>query len=152
MATPAIQGDANFYNMVHPSDDSDPQNATAEQRGNQRRPFRSIQRIALFEGPGLPEESEFVEVQCHDLACNGFSFLLPSQPNFDSLVVSLGTPPSVIYVAAKVVHCRDVLVDTAGEMHYVEQQAGQPDRDDPPERTAAPMVLVGCRFTDRLSR
>ena len=144
--------DADFYNLIHQLAGSAEDGPAAERRGDRRQPFRSAQRIAIRRGPGIPDESQFIEVRCHDLTRRGFSFVLPSQPDFDSLVAAFGTPPEVIYVAARVAHCDDVLVYSSGLVQRVadrDQHVGHQDRHG---RTATPVVLVGCRFTERLHK
>jgi hypothetical protein len=138
--------DANFYNLIHQLAVSSRDDAGADRREDRREPFHATQRIALRRGPGVPEESEFIEVRCQDLTRRGFSFLMTSKPKFESLVAAFGTPPNVIYVAAAITHCDDVMV-VAGDSGG---RAGS--RGAPSARPATPMVLVGCRFTERLHR
>ena len=150
MAPLTTERDADFYNLIHQLAGSLDQEKNTERRGEQRQPFQAVQRIALRRGPGVPDEPEFVDAQCHDLTCNGFSFLLPNTPNFDSLVVAFGTPSDAIYVAAEVSHCHDVLVYPTGKIEQVADCPGQAIRQDLDVQTATPMVMVGCRFTGRL--
>ncbi len=140
--------DANFYNLIHQLSGSLQQDETTDRRGNRRQVFQAINRIALRRGTDVPDESEFFEVQCHDLTGSGFSFFLPSQPNFDSLVAAFGIPPSVIYLDAEVSHYDDVLVHPSGLIERVEH-AGRQDAD---VQAATPMVMVGCRFVRRLTK
>ena len=147
MASLAQTGDLEFYELVHQMADLLPTGEPAERRRGRRRPFSSIQRIAPRRGPELPADSEFVDVQCHDLTRAGFSFLLPSQPDFDRLVVALESLQGVIHVAAEVRHTADVLVDAFGRVQRVgERSDGYGEHRF---QTATPMVLVGCRFTER---
>ncbi len=139
--------DASFYNLIHQLSDSLQQDETADRRGNRRQVFQTIHRIAWRRGTDMPDESEFFEVHCHDLTSSGFSFFLPSKPNFDFLVAAFGVPPSVIYLDAKVLHCDDVLVHPSGLIERVEH-AGRQAAD---VQTATPMILVGCRFVRRLA-
>lgn len=144
--------DVNFYNLIHELVGFPGQDDSGERRGAERKPFPSMQRIAQRRGPGIPEASEFIEVKCHDLTRRGFSFLLPSQPNFHAVVAAFGTPPKVIYVAARVSHYHHVLVYPSGLVKRMEDRAVQVGSEDLRSQSATPMVLVGCRFTERLSQ
>lgn len=139
--------DANFFNLIHqlvgtPEED--------ERWELPRQPFPSVQRIAVRCGPGIPDESEFFEVRCHDLTRAGFSFLLPGQPGFADLVAAFGTPPEVIYIGARVSHCKNVLVDSSGRVEKPQNRAGQFGHETAAGHAATPMILVGCKFTERL--
>ncbi|MBN2473262.1 MAG: hypothetical protein JXB62_01540 [Pirellulales bacterium] len=140
--------DANFFNLIHQLVDSPQEDA--ERRKRTRRSYPAQQWIAVRRGPEIPNDSEFIEVSCYDLTRNGFSFFLPSQPDFNALVAALRTDEEVIYAGAEVVHCDDVLVDSWGRVEHVVDQALRGGAEDHSSRTATPMVLVGCRFTERL--
>lgn len=148
--------DASFYNLVHKLIDADQSEATLERRESPRRPFASTQRIAIRRGDEVPTESDFVEVRCHDLTRQGFSFFLPTQPDFTSLVAALESSPKPIYLAAEVVRCSAVLVYSSGIVERMDHPTDSEDPDVDYEslrgQTATPMVLVGCRFTERLHR
>ena len=144
--------DANFYNLVHQLAAVSRQRATEDRRGRRRHSFQSIQRIALPRGAGVPDEAEFIEVQCHDLTREGFSFLLPSRPTFESIVAAFGAPPEAIYVLAKVTRAVDVLVSVSGSVQPTTGQSDRAGRGAASDSTAQPMVLVGCRFVERLRR
>ncbi len=144
--------DADFFNLIHQLASAAGEDGPAERRHERRRSFLSSQRIAPRRGPGVPDESQFFEVPCHDLSRGGFSFFFPSRPDFDSLAVAFGTPPEVIYMAAEVAHCEDVLVDSSGEVRPVGGPGEQCDQQDLDGRTATPMVMVGCRFNGRLHK
>ena len=144
--------DASFFNLVHQMACAAPENKAAERRSEPRRPFLTSQRIAPRHGQGVPDESEFVDVPCHDLSSRGFSFFLTQRPDFRRLAVAFGAPPKVIYMAAEVSHCEDVLVSSSGEVRPIRGPAGQIDRGDLDDPTATPMVLVGCRFRQRLHK
>ena len=139
--------DANFYRLIHKMVAQDQEEETRERRGATRRPFRSMQRIAPCRGPGLPKEDEFFMARCYDLTRAGFSFLVPSRPDYEALVAALGDPPELIYVAAEVLHCRSVLLHRSGAVQQVD---GQPGSASHGGQTAMPMVLVGCRFVERV--
>ena len=151
MAGPARTSDPEFYQLVHQMADLLPTGEPAERRRGPRQPFSSIQRIAPRCGPELPADSVFVDVQCHDLTRAGFSFLLPSQPDFDRLVVALESFRGVIHVAAEVRHTAEVLVDAFGRVQRVGEHTVGTGYGEHRVQTATPMVLVGCRFTERTS-
>lgn len=146
------QIDAGFYNLIHQLSGSGRWHAVSERRDIKRQPFSSVQRIALRRGPDLPDDSEFVEVHCHDLTRQGFSFFLPSRPSFDTLVAAFGSPPEIIYLAARVSHWEDVAIDAAGRLHYLDRQSDGQRQTLLAASGATGMVLVGCRFTERLLR
>ena len=143
--------DANFYNLIHQLPGSLQKEETADRRDGRRQVFQAIHRIALRRGPDMPDESEFFEVRCRDLAGGGFSFFLRNKPNFDSLVAAFGIPPNVIYLDAKISHCDDVLVHPSGLIERVDVQTEHVDRQNTDIQVATPMVLVGCRFVRRLA-
>ena len=151
MASLAQTSDPEFYQLVHEMADLLPTDEPAERRRGRRQPFSSIQRIAPRHGPELPADSEFVDVQCHDLTRSGFSFFLPSQPDFDQLVVALESLRGVIHVAAEVRHTADVLVDAFGRVQIAGEHTAGVGYGEHRFQSATPMVLVGCRFTERSS-
>ncbi|MFH1921616.1 MAG: PAS domain S-box protein [Planctomycetota bacterium] len=96
--------------------------------GRRRRPRSSFpyrQWIAPFLGEKLPAQSEFGYVECHDVSSGGFSFRASKPPQFDKLVVALGTPPTFTYLIAQVTHVTRV------------------------EREGQQMYVVGCTYTGR---
>jgi hypothetical protein len=144
--------DANFYRLIHQMVGPQLKDEPAERRRGLRHPFRVVQRIAPRRGPQFPEDHEFVEVRCYDLTRAGFSFFFPIRPDFKTLVAAFGTPPQWIYVGAEVARCDSVLVRSSGEVEHIDDQAdhahGQDSRGDP----ASPMILVACRFVERLAK
>ena len=143
------ESNANFYRLMHLLADAQKEGTPAERRRALRHPFPSVQRIAPRRGPGPPEESEFLDVRCCDLTGAGFSFLVPTRPDFTSLVAAFGSPPDVIYVAAEVSHCDSVMLHPSGVVEHLDE-ADQTSCQDRPASAATPMVRVGCRFTRRL--
>ncbi|MHC4176720.1 MAG: hypothetical protein ACYSWU_04395 [Planctomycetota bacterium] len=65
----------------------------------------------------LPDRQTFTDVQCRDIAASGFSFLSPTPPASDTLVVALGAPPKVTYLVAQIVHV--TRVEKRGQRKYV---------------------------------
>ncbi len=146
------QIDAGFYQLIHQLVCSSPQVRNKERRGYPRRPFTITQRIAPRRGAGVPDESEFFDVTCHDLNRAGFSFLLPTRPNFSALVVLFDKPPDVVYMGAEVLHCASVLVYPSGHVEHIRGRAGNVSYQAPDGQLGTPMVLVGCRFTGQLQK
>jgi hypothetical protein len=139
-------GDAVLYGLVHqwlalPSKDD-----VTNRRSESRQPFRSRQRIAPGHDGEIPPPGAFIDVPCHDLTAAGFSFLLPAPPAFQQLIVAFGNPPDYIYFVAEVTQCTRVLWHASGEVQRLDSKT------DPLLSAAAarPMVLVGCRFVQRL--
>ncbi len=124
--------------------------AGEERRRRRRRPFFAIQRIAPYDGLQTPDAADFFCVESRDLTSQGMSFLLDGRPGFQSLVVALCEPPNTVYVAARVVHCTDVLVNSSGLVEPIHDT----DQSDPchchADEQDQPMVLVGCEFTGRI--
>jgi len=140
---------ASFYRLVHLLADDQKGGSPADRRKALRHPFFAVQRIAPRRGVALPQESEFVEVRCCDLNRAGFSFVIPTRPDFTSLVAAFGTPPDVIYVAAEVAHCDSVVVHPSGVIEHL-GEADQTSCQTGHSGSSTPMVRVGCRFTQRL--
>ena len=141
--------DASFYRLIHELVGPPLEEAPAERRRAQRHPFPVEQWIAPRHGPAFPVDSQFLKVRCHDLTAGGFSFLFPHVPDFDRLVAAFGRPPNLLYVGATVRHCHNVLVSSSGDVRHVGDQPAEPDGEGP-HSDATPMVLVGCRFSQRL--
>jgi hypothetical protein len=67
-----------------------------------------------------------IAVRCHDIAVQGISFFWPDAPDFERLIVTLGSNERPVYMAAEVVQSKAV---------YMHGEVG---------------FLVGCRFTGRV--
>lgn len=147
----ASEIDANFYRLIHELVGPQLQDEPAERRRVSRHPFPVDQWIAPRHGLAFPVDSQFFKVRCHDLTGGGFAFLLPKAPDFDRLVVAFGHPPNLLYVGAEVRHCHNVLVSPSGDVRHVGDQAAEPGPQGQ-AIAAKPMVLVGCRFTQRLHK
>ena len=98
-----------------------------ELRASTRQAYGYRQRIAPMFGSRVPAPERFYEVLCGDISGGGISFYLDHRPEFDELVVALGQPPEVIYVAGRVAHVKPVV------------------------RGGAVMFRVGCSFSHRVS-
>lgn len=128
--------------------------ATTERRRCAREPFPVVQQVARATGQKVPEQSAFFPVKCRDLSTRGFSFVLKRRPQFTSLVLALDAPPEVIYLAAEVRHCTEVLVHPSGRVEPLPKQdpeaAAPSPGGDGANDGAKVGVLVGCEFTERL--
>jgi hypothetical protein len=125
---------------------------TEERRRAPRQPFPVVRRIAQTTGQEVPEQAAFFPVNCRDLSTHGFSFLVKTRPQFKSLVLALDAPPNMIFLAAEVRHCTDVLVHPSGRVEVL--LLNLVARDDYERRRVAGaefQVLVGCEFTRRLA-
>lgn len=142
--------DASFYRLIHSLAGLDGEDDGKERRGAPRQPFLARQRIAPCRDQSLPEDSQFVEVPCRDLSRSGFSFLWPALPDFALLVAVFGTPPYRVYVGAEVARCTSVLAYPSGLVEPVQGQLPAPACRVADGASPTLMVLVGCRFTQRL--
>jgi len=144
--------DADFYRLIHQLSLAPHGDRSAEHRRESRKPFAIRQRIAPWQGHGFPMESEFFDVQCHDLTQGGFSFFLAQRPNFTALVAEFGAPPELMYVGAQVCHFARVLIPGRGTIEPLREEPGSPGEDEPAPQSLEPRYLVGCRFTRRLQK
>ncbi len=142
--------DASFYRLIHSLAGLAGEEDRKERRGAPRQPFLARQRIAPRRDQSLPEASQFLEVPCRDLSRSGFSFLWPAPPDFTSLVAVFGDSPHEIYVGAEVAQCTSVLVYASGLVEHVQGQVPPTACQTADGESPALMVLVGCRFTERL--
>ena len=97
-----------------------------DRRSQPRRPFPANQFIAPYLEGKLPTKEMFQQVRCHEISSGGVSFFLPQPPEFDSLIVALGTPPKMTCLASRIVHTCASNADGGS------------------------MYLVGCRFLGRV--
>jgi hypothetical protein len=121
-----------------------------ERRRVPRESFPVVQRIAQATDGKIPEHAAFSPVKCHDLSTRGFSFIVKKRPQFKAIVLALAAPPDVIYLAAEVRHCTDVLMHASGRVEALQHQGAEVARESRSGQGAEPVVLVGCEFTERL--
>jgi len=152
MAGTSNEIDANFFRLIHQLVSDSAEEADQDRRHSPRNLFEYFQRIAPWDGGGFPEDSAFFVVRCHDLTRAGFSFLMPTEPQFHVLVAAFGSPPKVIYVAAEVTHSEHVLLYPSGRVERPDDGTGEAGARRSPAEPATRMVLVGCRFTRRLRK
>ncbi len=150
MGIPGQDADAAFFNLMHhflaaaPKGEGgfDRDEAGFEQRNQSRRAFRQAQWIAPGYCWEVPPQAAWIEVRCYDLAQAGFSFLFDEKPAFERLVAMFHCAEP-IYVAARVTHCRPVLVDAWGGIIEPGLQSAV--------RRSESKFLVGCRFLRRVT-
>jgi hypothetical protein len=100
--------------------------STTTDLGTQRFVYSAKQYVAPCHDGVLPLADSFEQVRCNDLSSGGVSFLSARAPDYQSVVVSVGTAPHLIFILAQVQH-----------QHVVPTEEGQ-------------QYLVGCRFIERL--
>jgi hypothetical protein len=149
MAVIGAEVDVVFYNLIHQLAGSPSKDGGVQRRHGLRQQFLVAQRIAPGFLGEIPPDEAFREVRCYDLTRSGFSFFLAAPPDFEVLVAAFGWPPSVIHVGAKVVHQREVLLHPSGLVQPLSNPSSR-SREAPADRSATALVLVGCRFLQRL--
>lgn len=153
MAIIGQDADAAFFNLMHhflatspKGESSAGQTKTgAERRSEPRRPFRLTQRIAPGYCWEVPPASAWIDVRCYDLSQGGFSFFLNEKPTFQRLVAKFHSA-GTLYLAARMVHWRPVLVDVWGGI--IESGTKMADMI-PTGRRSESKFLVGCQFMQR---
>ncbi len=106
-ATEAADHSSEESNREQPA----PRPSGAEKRSSPRRDFRYFQRIAPVVDGHIPDNDEFIKVVCLDISVGGFSFVADQPPDYDELVISLGSPPNDRKVIAKIVRVVKTTVD-----------------------------------------
>jgi len=117
--------DPDFFAAVHQMVERDQTARQRERRGGDRRPYECLQLVAPYRDEKLPDQSQFIRVQCQDLSAGGFSYLVPEAPDYQHLIVALGAVPFTFLIAQVMRHATVVHGD-------------------------ASEFLVGCRFTGRI--
>jgi len=80
----------------------------------------------MYEGI-KPAKRLFFEVECQDISAGGIAFYMNRLPDFDTVVLALGKPPTESYFTARVM--RVARAEEQGRIRY----------------------LVGCRFLERIN-
>ena len=52
----------------------------------------------------MPSKASFKQIRCRDIAAGGFSYATLEEPDFDRVVVALGSAPALTCLTAEVVH------------------------------------------------
>jgi hypothetical protein len=106
---------------------TEPGPTPADKRRSPRRKFRCRQWIAPQPGADLPRASDFCPVECRDLSVGGVAFYLAEPPPFEELIVALGTAKHLKHYRARVMRVQTLI------------EGGRK------------RIVVGCRFTERVS-
>jgi hypothetical protein len=75
----------------------------------------------------LPRAKDFFPVECRDLSVGGVAFYLADPPPFENLIVALGTTKHRKHYRARVMRVQTL------------------------EEGGRKRIVVGCRFTERVS-
>jgi len=102
--------DASFYALVHFVLEARQQAAQLDRRNDQRHDFATLQYVAPYHNGQLPTDDQFIQVVCRDISPQGLSFLSPSPPSTDYMVVALGSN-SPIFLSASVLRHQPIVVD-----------------------------------------
>ncbi|MDZ7618588.1 MAG: PilZ domain-containing protein [Patescibacteria group bacterium] len=121
-----------------------------ERRQYPRFPFRSYQWVAIRRGEAAPRLNDFEQFQCHDISLGGISFLAPDRLPSSALLIALVALPKIVYMDATIVHCTHVLAYPTGRVEPMPHAPWNRITRRTDDNLAAPMLLVGCRFTHRL--
>jgi hypothetical protein len=142
--------DANFYQLIHTMLEAPRKEPSAEHRSQKRNAFRTVQRIAPWDGSAFPGDREFVPITCHDLTRSGFSFLSATEPHYNMLVLEFGIRPNLLHIAAQIIHSTPVICHPSGAVARLGAGNRTPHESAPDGEDVNEMFLVGCRFTRRL--
>lgn len=111
---------------VHDGQTSAPLEKVARQQ--RRRADRNRQRIAPFIDGNFPEPGMFRDVECEELDARGFKFLSQERPDFDKVLVAIGSEEQRSFTTASVAEVRNIGTDDE------------------------PVFRVSCRFTVAVDR
>ena len=69
---------------------------------SRRYPYECEQQVATWE-PGDPPPTihDFQTVRCHDISVDGISFFWPQQPDFETVIISIGAGDKLIFMHAQ---------------------------------------------------
>ena len=102
--------------------------APAGPRREARQPYRCPQFVAPYAADRIPKRETFQEVDCVDISNRGIAFVAAFRPATETIVITTGDEPNVVYRTARIVHVREL------------------------NENGAPQYRVGCEFIGRLSR
>ncbi|MCI0627616.1 MAG: hypothetical protein L0387_39200, partial [Acidobacteria bacterium] len=67
-----------------------------------RYPYDCQQHLSPWrEGEGIPTLDQLEKVRCHEISVSGISFFWPDEPDFEEVVVSIGTGDKLIFMQAE---------------------------------------------------
>jgi hypothetical protein len=143
--------DAKLYRLVHEMVYGPEADVGRDRRQHARKAYRAIQRMAPWSGDVFPDEDDFFDVACRDLTQAGFSFLLPTEPDFTLLVAEFGKGADAICVAAEVLRAAGVLLYPGGNVEP-RRNASARAKSKGRRKGGIPMFLIGCRFVRRIRK
>ncbi|HEY2880993.1 MAG TPA: GAF domain-containing protein [Pirellulales bacterium] len=94
-----------------------PAGPEADRRQRSRRSFPYVQMIAPMVDGQPPQDHQFRSVRCRDISPTGFSYLSTTPPDFQDLMVALGSDSTTTYLAARVMHA--TIVERDNKIAYV---------------------------------
>jgi hypothetical protein len=97
-------------------------------RREARQPYRCPQFVAPYAADRIPKRETFQEVDCLDISNRGIAFVADFRPATETIVITTGDEPNVVYRTARIVHVHEL------------------------NENGAPQFRVGCEFIGRLSR
>ncbi len=98
-----------------------------EDVARRRYPYQCQQYVRVCDDGGVAIQDALpVAVWCHDISVGGISFFWPDEPQFERLIISVGSPDCPILMQAEVMQSKVVYM--RGEIRH----------------------LLGCRFTSRI--
>jgi hypothetical protein len=76
---------------------------SAHDAESKRYPYDCYQQLATWtSGDPPPIMEQFAKVRCHDISVSGISFFWPRVPDFESVIVSIGTGEKLIFMHAQI--------------------------------------------------
>lgn len=70
---------------------------------SRRYPYECEQQVATWEqGDPPPTIHDFQAVRCHDISVDGISFFWPQQPDFETVIISIGSGDKLIFMHAQI--------------------------------------------------
>jgi hypothetical protein len=113
----AGMSDASFFSLVHHVLRAHPPGQAGGSEADRYRSAR-MQYVAPYLDGRFPDPSQFEQVRCHDLSLSGFSYLIENRPDYDQVIVALGTAP-LILMSARVTRQAPTMVE-GQSCHIVE--------------------------------
>lgn len=121
-----LDAGATLFSLIHSLLEEQESLVTVERRKGDRHAYTCSQLMAPYDGWTLPKQADFRLMPCQDISPTGFSFLSQERPEYEHLVIALGTVPFKFF-SAQVMHVKFA------------------------DSSAAGLYVVGCRFLHRLS-
>ena len=79
---------------------------------SRRYPYKCEQRVATWQqGDPPPTIHDFQTARCHDIAVDGISFFWPQKPDFETVIISVGSGDKLIFMHAQICDEKAVCMD-----------------------------------------